>query len=65
MKFEVDRMVEAGTAVGGHIIDETFGFPATFAVAGIRIRLGFETAWISRDEAHEIAAALLEASIDG
>ena len=65
MKFSVHRNPTAGTVTGGHIINEDFGFPAPMTVAGIRIQLGFETCWVSRDEAHDIAQALLEASCDG
>jgi len=62
--MSIDRFVGAGVVDGGHVITEEFAFAAPFAVAGIRLRVGDETAWLSRDEAHEVAFALLEASFD-
>ena len=64
MKFMVSRAENAGVAIGGHIISETFGFEAEFPVAGIRLQFGSEVAWLSRDEAHAVAAAIIEAAID-
>ncbi len=64
MKFAVDRFQNVGTAVGGHVIDEGFAFAADFPVAAIRVQLGFETCWLSRDEAHQVAALLMEAAAD-
>jgi hypothetical protein len=64
MKFRVDRFPEAGVAVGGHIITEDLAFEVEFAVAGIRLRLGDEECWLSRDEAHEMAAMIMDVSAD-
>lgn len=64
MKFSVQRVLDAGTAVGGHIITDDFGFEAEFSVAAVHITLGVEEGWMSRDEAHQMAAMILDASAD-
>lgn len=60
----VSRAADAGTMIGGHILSETFAFEAEFTCAGIRLMLGPETCWVSRDEAHEVAAAIKAAADD-
>ncbi len=64
MKFSVERLPGAGVAVGGHIINEELAFRADFAVAGIRLQMGREICYLSRDEAHEVAFAILAAAHD-
>jgi hypothetical protein len=64
MKFSVDRFPEAGVTVGGHILSEDFGFQVDFACAGVRLRLGSEECWLSRDEAHEMAGMIMDAATD-
>lgn len=64
MRFTVERVRDGGTVTGGHILSDDFGFEATFAVAAVHITLGVEDGWLTRDEAHEMAAMILNASAD-
>jgi len=65
MKFSVHRKHDAGVVDGGFVITDDFAIQVELKVAGIRLQLGEEVCWMSRDEAHEVAAAILAAASDG
>lgn len=65
MKFEVYRLYDAGMTHGGMVVKENLAFAWPIKCAGIRMRLGDTVVDINRDEACEVAYALLLAARDG
>lgn len=64
LKVSITRHFQEGNAVGGHVIDK-LAVACTFPCAAVEFRLGFETVWLNRDEAMELATALIDAARDG
>ena len=64
MKISVARDPRGGMTPGGHVIDEKLAFEWPHICAGIYLEVGLERCWLSRDEAHAVAAMIKAAADD-
>lgn len=65
LKVRIIRHFNEGNAIGGHSVNTEVAFVCPFPCAAVEFRLGFETVWLTRDEALEVADALRDAARDG
>jgi hypothetical protein len=61
----ITRFPGAGIAVGGICISENVAMRLNIPVAGIRLCVGDSEVWLTRDEASDIAHALVDCLCDG
>ena len=69
IKFNLERVPDAGIALGGHCFSEDFGFSCDQQVAALKftVRVDDEDfiCWLTRDEAFELSLAISETLCDG
>lgn len=79
MNIDVKRVPGAGVANGGHALSEDIAFACPQEVAALRLTYTFSveelregpdgdlsaTIYMTRDEAHEFASALVDCTCDG
>ena len=63
--FEVRRDPSINKTIGGHVYNEKLAFACEFECPGVQLVLNGESVWMSRDEAIEVAYAILLAARDG
>ena len=62
--FSVSRDPSINRTMGGTIIHEELAWSCEFACPGVQLVVGDEEVWMSRDEALDLATALLSAARD-
>lgn len=64
VKVKINRHFNAGRVDIGHMFADDEGYVAEGTCAAVQFIVGFEEVWLTRDEAVEVAHALLDAARD-